>query len=96
MKDTLYNLIRNNRNSTPQRIKIEVTYLEVAYLYLLDPATGKTHEKSTIHIITNKEVEDDQSHQSNIFTLYRRSSIRKLLGNLTESLIQTREDNMTR
>ena len=49
-----------------------------------------------MYILTNKEVEDDQYHQSNVFTLYRRSSIRKLLGNLTESLIQTREDNMTR
>ena len=36
---------------------------------------------------------DDKYHGSNVFTLYPRSSIGKLLDDLTASLIQNREDN---
>ena len=52
------------------------------------------YKKGTINIPTNRKIEDDKYHQSEVFTLYRRSSIRKLLDKLTESLIQKREDNL--
>ena len=63
---------------------------------LVVPSTGITHRRSTISIATNERVYDDKYHHSNVFTLYPRSSIRKLLDNLTTYLIQNREDNMAR
>ena len=54
------------------------------------------HKKDTISIPTNERFCDDNYYHSNVFTLYHRSSIRKLLDNLTASLIQNREDNMAR
>ena len=63
---------------------------------LFDNLTGITHQPGTIYFLTNREVEDDQYHQSYVFTLYPRSSIRRLLDNLTQSLIQKTEDNMAR
>ena len=102
MRNTLYNLIRNNRNNETQRIQIGVTERfskpeEVPnYRDLVDPITGIMHRKGTINIPTNREIEDDKYHQSKVFTLCRRSSIRKLLDNLTESLVQNRENNMER
>ena len=41
-----------------------------------------------------KKVYDNKYHQGDIFSSYRRSSIRKLLDNLTISLIQNRENDM--
>ena len=54
------------------------------------------HKKGTISIHTNERVYDDKYHHSNVLTDYPRSSIRKLLDNLTASLIQNGEDNMAR
>ena len=102
MQNTLYNLIRNNRNNETQRIQIGVTERfskpeEVLNNRdLVDPITGIMHRKGTINIPTNREIEDDKYHQSKVFTLCRRSSIRKLLDNLTESFVQNRENNMAR
>ena len=102
MRNTLYNLIRNNRNNETQRIQIGVTerFSKPEEILnnkdLVDPITGIIYRKGTINIPSNKEIEDDKYHQSEVFTLYRRSSIRKLLDKLTESLIQKREDNLAR
>ena len=54
------------------------------------------YRRRTILIPTNEKVFDDKYHYNNIFKLYPRSSIRKLLNKLTQSLIQNREDNMAR
>ena len=54
------------------------------------------HKKGTISIPTNERVYDDKYHHSNVLTDYPRSSIRKLLDNLTASLIQNGKDNMAR
>ena len=98
MRDTLYNLIRNNRNNTTQKISIGITehFSKPKEILndreLVDPLTGVIHKKSKISIPTNERVYDDKYQHSNVLTLYPRSIIRKLLDNLTESLIQ--EDNM--
>ena len=98
MRDTLYNLIRNNRNNTKQKISKGVTKhfskpKEVRNdKDLVDSLTGVTHKKGTISIPTNERVYYDKYHHSNVFTLYPRSSIRKLLNNLRKSSIQNRED----
>ena len=63
---------------------------------LVDPLAAIVHRRGTIYIATNREIEDNKHHESKVFTLYHRSSIRKLLHNLTQSLIQKREDNMAR
>ena len=102
MRNTLYNLIRNNRNNETQRIQIGFTERfskpeEVLNNKdLVDPITGIIYRKGTISISTNREIEDDKYHQSDVFTLYRRSNIRKSLDKLTESLIQKREYNLAR
>ena len=61
---------------------------------LVDPFIDVIHKEGTISITTNERVCHDKYHHSNVFTLYHRSSIRKLLDNLTTSLIQNLEDNM--
>ena len=102
MHNTLYNLIRNNRNNTTQKISIGITeYFSKPIEVLNDkdlvhPVTGIIHEKGTISIPTNEKIYDDKYHHSNVFTLYPRSSIRKLFDNLTTSLIQNHEDNIAR
>ena len=102
MRDTLHNLIRNNRNNTTQKISIGITehFSKPKEILndkdLVDPVTGIIHKKGIISIPTNEKVYDDKYHHSNVFTLYPRSSIRKLLDDLTTSLIQNREDNMAR
>ena len=102
MRSTLYNIIRNNRNNAAQRISIGVVKIfskpkEVLNdRDLIDPVTGIVHRRGTILIPTNEKVEHDKYHHSNIFKLYPRSIIRKLLDKLTQSLIQNREDNMAR
>ena len=100
--DALYNLIRNNRNNTTQIISIRITehFSKPKEIFndktLIDPITNVIYRKGTISIPTNERVFDDKHHHSDIFKLYRRSSIRKLLDQLTESLIQNRENNMAR
>ena len=102
MQNTLYNLIRNNRNSTTQKVSVGITqhFSKLKEVLndkdLVDPVTGIIHKKGTISIPANEKVYDDKYHHSNVFTLYPRSSIRKLLDDLTTSLIQNREDNMAR
>ena len=102
MRNTLYNIIRNNRNNTTQKISIGITenFSKPKEILndkdLVDPVTGIIHKKGTISIPTNERIYDDKYHHSNVFTLYPRSSTRKLLDNLTTSLIQNREDNMVR
>ena len=102
LQNTLYNIIRNNRNNTTQKISIGITenFSKPKEILndkdLVDPVTGIIHKKGTISIPTNERIYDDKYHHSNVFTLYPRSSTRKLLDNLTTSLIQNREDNMVR
>ena len=98
--DTLHNLIRNNRNNTTQKISIEITehFSKPKEVLndrdLVDPLIGIIYKKSTNP--TNEKVYDDKYHHSNVFTLYPRSSIRKLLDDLIASLIRNREDNVAR
>ena len=102
MRNTLYDLIRNNRNNSTQEIQIGFTerFSKPEEVLndrdLFDPVTGISHRRGTIYIPTNREIEDNKYHESNVFTLYHRSSIRRLLDNLTQSLIQKREDNLAR
>ena len=85
MRNTLYNVIHNNRNNATQNISIGVVKIfsrpkEVLNdRDLIDPVTGIVHRRGTILIPTNEKVEHDKYHHSNIFKLYPRSSIRKLL-----------------
>ena len=102
MSNTLYNLIGNNRNNTTQKVSVGITEhfskpREVLNdKELVDPVTGIIHKKGTISIPANEKVYDEKYNHSNVFTLYPRSSIRKLLDDSTASLIQNREDNMAR
>ena len=102
MHNTLYNLICNNRNNATQRISIGITerFSKPEEVLndrdLVDPVTRIAHRRATISIPTNEKVFDDKYHYSNIFRLYHRSSIRKLLDKLTQSLTQNREDKMAR
>ena len=102
MCDTLYNLIRNNRNNITQKISIGVTehFSKPKEVLndrdLVDPLTGVIHRKGTTSIPTNERVYNDKYHHSNVSTLYPRSSIKKLLDDLITSLIQNRQDNMAR
>ena len=61
---------------------------------LVDPSTGITHRRGTISIPTNEKVYDCKYHNSNVFTLYLRSCIRKLLDDITAYLIKNREDTI--
>ena len=100
--DTLYNLICNNRNNTTHKISIAITehFSKPKEILndrdLVDLLTGVIHKKVAISIPTNERIYYDKYHHSNVFTLYPRSSIRKLWDDLTTSLIQNREDNMAR
>ena len=102
MSNTLYNLIGNNRNNTTQKVSVGITEhfskpREVLNdKELVDPVTGIIHKKGTISIPADEKVYDEKYNHSNVFTLYPRSSIRKLLDDSTASLIQNREDNMAR
>ena len=68
MRDTLYNLIRNNRNNTNQKISIGITehFSKPREVLndrdLVDPSTGIVYRKGTISIPTNERVFDDK-HQ---------------------------------
>ena len=102
MRNTLYSLIRNNKNNTTQKISIRITEHFSKPKEVLndkdfvDPVTVIIHKKGTISILTNEKIYDDKYQHSNVFTLYPRSSIRKLLDNLTTYSIQNREVNMAR
>ena len=87
MCDTLHNLTQDNTNNTTQRISIGISEhfpkpTEVLNdKDLIDPITGVIYRKGSISIPSNKRVFDDKYHHSDIFSLYRRPSIRKLLDN---------------
>ena len=72
MCDTLYNLIRNNRNNTTQKISIGITehFSKPKEILndreLVDPLTGVIRKKSKISIPTNERVYDDKYHHSNV------------------------------
>ena len=91
MRDTLYTLIRNNRNNATQKISIGITkqFSKPKQVRndrdLVDPFTGIIHRRGTILILTNERVYDSKYRHSNVFTLFPRSSIRKLLDILTTS-----------
>ena len=74
MRNTLYDLICNNRNNTTQKLSIGITEhfskpKEVLNEKdLVDSVTGIIHKKGTISIPTNEKVYDDQYHHSNAFT----------------------------
>ena len=94
MRDTLYNLIRNNRNNVTQKISVGIAehFSKPRKVLndrdLVDPLTSTIRKGGTISIPNNEWAYDDKYHHSNVFTLYPRSSIRKLLDILTTSLIQ--------
>ena len=75
MPDTLYNLIRNNRNNTTQKISIGITehFSKAKEAFndkdLVDPVTGVIHKKVTISSPTNESIYDDKYHHSNVLTL---------------------------
>ena len=101
--NTLYNLIHNNRKNTTQKVSVGIIehFSKPKEVLkndkdLVDPVTGIIHKKGTISLLTNEKVYDDKYHHSDVFTLYPRSSIRKLLDDLTTFLIQNREDNVAR
>ena len=102
MRDTLYNLISNNRNNTTKKISIGIMqhFSKPKEILndkdLVHPLTGVIHKKGTISIPTNERFYDDNYHHNIVLTLYSRYSIRNLLDDLTPSLIQNREDNMAR
>ena len=102
MCNTLYNLIRDNENNATERISVGYTenFSKPKEVLndrdLVDPAKGIVHRRGTVLIPTNERVFDDKYHHSNIFKLHPRSSIRKLLDKLIQSLNQNREDNMAR
>ena len=91
MRDTLYNLIRNNRNNATQKISIGITkqFCKSREVRndrdLVDSFTGTIQRRGTILILINERVYDNKYRHSNVFTLFPRSSIRKLLDNLTTS-----------
>ena len=74
MHNTLYYLIRNNRNNTTQKIFVGITEHfskpkeKLRYKDLVDSVTGIIHRKGTISIPINERVNDDKHHQSNVFT----------------------------
>ena len=102
LRDTLYVLIRNNRNNTTQKISIGIIEhfskpKEVLNNKdLVDSVTGIIHKKGRISIPTNERIYDHKYHHSNGINLYPRSSIRNLLDDLATSLIQNLEDSMAR
>ena len=85
MRNTLYNIIHNNRNNATQNISIGVVKIfsrpkEVLNdRDLIDPVTGIVHRRGKILIPTNEKIEHDKYYHSKIFKVYPRSSIRKLL-----------------
>ena len=99
MHDTLYELIRDNRENQAQKVRLVVIecFSKQEQIHnnkaLHDPVTGITHKKGTLLIPTDREIEKDKYHYSNILTLEPRVHIKKLLNNLFAMLIQNCEDN---
>ena len=61
MRNTLYNLIRNNKNNTTQKVSIGTTehFSKPQEVLndkdLVDPVTSIIHKKGTISIATNEK-----------------------------------------
>ena len=76
MRKTLYNLIRNNRNNTTQKISIGITehFSKPKEVLndkdLVDSVTNIIRKKGTISILTNEKVYDDKYYHSSVFTLF--------------------------
>ena len=83
LRDTFYNLIRNNRNNTTQKISIGITenFSKPREVIndrdLVDPWTGITHRRGTISVPTNERIYDDKYHYRT-FSLY---TLDQALGN---------------
>ena len=74
MRNSLYNLICNNRNNITQKISVGIIEhfskpKEVLNdQALFDPVTGIIHKKGTASLLTNEKVYDDKYDHSNVFT----------------------------
>ena len=80
MRKTLYDLIKNNRNNATQKIS-------TAMSENFSKKVGRNN---------NQIVYDNKHHYGNPLTLYPKSSIRKLLDDLAQSLYQNRFENLTK
>ena len=80
MRKTLYDLMKNNRKKTTQKISIAMSEN-------LSKMVGKNN---------NQIVYDNKYHYGNPLTLYPKSSIRKLLDDLVQSLYQNRFENLAK
>ena len=80
MRKTLYDLMKNNRNKATQKISIAMTEN-------LSKRVGKNN---------NQSVYDNKYHYGSPLTLYPKSSIRKLLDDLVQSLYQNRFENLAK
>ena len=102
MHDTLYELIRDNRENQAQKIRLVVIecFSKQEQIHnnkdLHDPVTRITHKKGTLLIPTDREIEKDKYHYSNILTLEPRVHTKKVLNNLFATLIQNRKDNFAK
>ena len=80
MRKTLYDLIKNNRNKATQKISIAMI-----------ENFSKNVDRNNNHIVY-----DNKYHYGNPLTLYPKSSIRKLLDDLAQSLYQNRFENLAK
>ena len=80
MRKTLYDLMKNNRKKATQKISIAMSEN-------LSKMVGKNN---------NQIVYDNKYHYGNPLTLYPKSSIRKLLDDLVQSLYQNRFENLAK
>ena len=87
MRDTLYNLIKDNRNGATQKISIGVKEK-------LAKNMGIKNRQDFYHNISNDVQIIDKYHYTQPKTLYPGSSIKKLLNNLEGKIIQNRFNNM--
>ena len=87
MRDTLYNLIKENRNDATQKISIAVKEK-------LAKNMGNNNRQDTYSNTSNNVQIIDKYHYTQPKTLYPKSSIRKLLDNLEEEIVYNRFNNM--
>ena len=87
MCDTLYNLIKENRNDATQKISIGVKEK-------LAKNMDNNNRQDTYSNTSNKVQIIDKYHYTQPKTLYPNSSIRKLLDNLEKKIVYNRFSNM--
>ena len=80
MRKTLYDLIKNNRNNATQKISIAMSEN-------FSKKVGRNN---------NQIAYDNKYHYGNPLTLYPKSSIRKLLDDLTQSFYQNHFENLAK